>query len=102
VSSRTRESDGLLFIQTTAQINPGNSGGPLFNARGAVIGVTNMKIMFGEGLGFAIPGRYVRDFLRHRAAFAFDKDNPNTGYRYLQPPARPPAEGAGGAAGAKK
>ncbi len=88
VSTATREQDGLLFIQTTAQINPGNSGGPLFNGRGEVVGVTNMKVMFGEGLGFAIPARYVKDFLRHRSAFAFDKDNPNTGYRYHQPPRR--------------
>ncbi|MCI0342465.1 MAG: trypsin-like peptidase domain-containing protein [Planctomycetales bacterium] len=93
VSTATREQDGLLFIQTTAQINPGNSGGPLFNSRGEVVGVTNMKVMFGEGLGFAIPARYVKDFLRHRSAFAFDKDNPNTGYRYHQPPRRSPNPG---------
>ena len=42
--------------------------------------------MGGESLGFAIPIHYVKDFLRNRAAFAFDKDNPNTGFRYLKPP----------------
>jgi len=42
-------------LQTSTQINPGNSGGPLFNLAGEVVGVPNMKITFGEGLGFAIP-----------------------------------------------
>ncbi len=86
VSNRSRALGGKLSIQTTAAINPGNSGGPLFNIRGEVIGVTSSKIMGGESLGFAIPIHYVKDFLRNREAFAFDKDNPNTGFRYLKPP----------------
>ncbi len=77
-----------MYIQTTAQINPGNSGGPLFNDKGQVVGVINMKLTFGEGLGFAIPVSYLKHFLRNRDAFAFDKTNPNTGYHYLEPPKR--------------
>lgn len=88
VSTRTRNFEGLVYIQTTAQINPGNSGGPLFNARGEVIGVTNMKLTFGEGLGFAIPVSYLKNFLDEYPAFAFDANNPNSGYRYLEPPTR--------------
>lgn len=88
VGRRNRAEEGLVYIQTTAQINPGNSGGPLFNARGEVVGVTNMKIMGGEGLGFAIPVRYVVDFLRNREAFAYNSESSKAGYRYLQPPAR--------------
>ncbi|HEY3857214.1 MAG TPA: trypsin-like peptidase domain-containing protein [Verrucomicrobiae bacterium] len=88
LSTKTRELEGELYLQTTAQINPGNSGGPLFNMRGEVVGVTNMKITFGEGLGFAIPVEYVKHFLNHREAFAYDNDNPSNPYRYLQPPSR--------------
>ncbi|TWT43926.1 putative serine protease HhoB precursor [Phycisphaerae bacterium RAS1] len=85
ISRRNRASEGLVYIQTTAQINPGNSGGPLFNMRGEVIGVTNMKISFGEGLGFAIPIRYAIDFLKNRDAFAYNSESSEAGYRYLQP-----------------
>jgi len=88
LSTKTRELEGELYLQTTAQINPGNSGGPLFNLAGEVVGVTNMKIMFGEGLGFAIPVELVRNFLDHRDAFAYSTDNPNNPYRYLEPPGR--------------
>lgn len=88
VGRRNRADEGLVYIQTTTQINPGNSGGPLFNLRGEVIGVTNMKIMGGEGLGFAIPVRYVVDFLKNRDAFAYNSESSEAGYRYLQPPSR--------------
>ncbi len=54
------------FIQTDAAINPGNSGGPLFNARGEVVGITN--IIFsptGEsvGIGLAVPINLVRELV---------------------------------------
>lgn len=85
ISTRNRAFEGLVYIQTNADINPGNSGGPLFNLAGEVIGVTNMGYIFFGGLGFAIPVNYVKHFIENRDAFAYDKDNPNTGYRYLQP-----------------
>lgn len=86
LSTKTRQLGGDLYLQTTAQINPGNSGGPLFNMGGEVIGVTNMKITFGEGLGFAIPVEAVKFFLDHRDSFAYSNDNPSNPYHYLQPP----------------
>lgn len=88
LSTKTRQMGGDLYLQTTAQINPGNSGGPLFNLLGEVVGVTNMKITFGEGLGFAIPAEIVRYFLDHRDAYAYANDNPSNAYRYLEPPGR--------------
>jgi serine protease Do len=86
LSTKTREFQGALYLQTTAQINPGNSGGPLFNMSGEVVGITNMKITFGEGLGFAIPVEGVKYFLNHRDAYAYSNDNPSNPYRYLEPP----------------
>lgn len=92
LSTKTRQLAGELYLQTTTQINPGNSGGPLFNLGGEVIGVTNMKITFGEGLGFAIPVETVRYFLDHRDAYAYATDNPSNPYRYLEPPSRTKAK----------
>ena len=86
LSTKTRQFQGALYLQTTTQINPGNSGGPLFNLRGEVVGVTNMKLNFSEGLAFAIPVEQVRWFLDHRDAFAYDNDNPSNPFRYLEPP----------------
>lgn len=88
LSTKTRQMQGELYLQTTAQINPGNSGGPLFNLSGEVVGVTNMKITFGEGLGFAIPVDAVRFFLDHRDAYAYSNENPGNAYRYLEPPSK--------------
>lgn len=96
VSTKTREMEGDLYIQTTAQINPGNSGGPLFNLRGEVVGVTNMKLLNSEGLNFAIPVDVLTYFLRHTDAYAYDNDNPSNPYRYLEPPKRLRQAGADG------
>ena len=88
ISTRNRAFEGLTYIQTNADINPGNSGGPLFNLAGEVIGVTNMGYISLGGLNFAIPVNYVKHFIENREAFAYDKDQPNTGYKYLQPDRR--------------
>jgi len=88
ISTKNRAFEGITYIQSNADINPGNSGGPLFNLAGEVIGVTNMGYIFRGGLGFAIPINYVKHFIENREAFAYDKDQPNTGYRYLQPDPR--------------
>ena len=90
VSNRSRNIEGQLYLQTDTAINPGNSGGPLFNQRGEVIGVTSLgaRASVADNLAFAIPVAYVKEFINHREAFAFDKANPNTGYRYVNPPRR--------------
>lgn len=88
ITTISRAFEGFVYIQTNADINPGNSGGPLFNMSGEVIGVTNMGAIFYGGLGFAIPVDAVKDFLDHHQAFAYDQDNPNSGFRYLQPDGR--------------
>jgi serine protease Do len=101
VSTKNRAFEGLVYVQTNADINPGNSGGPLFNLSGEVIGVTNMGYIFTGGLGFAVPVDYVRQFLDNHEAFAYDKDNPNTGYRYIQPDKRKNKNKPGFLAGSK-
>ncbi len=88
ISTTNRNFEGQLYIQTTTAINPGNSGGPLFNLNGEVIGVTSMGYLFLGGLNFAIPVDVVKRFVINRDAFAHDEDNPNNGYRYLQPATR--------------
>lgn len=53
----------MNLLQTDAAINEGNSGGPLFNERGQVTGIVNMKLVSItgiEGIGFAIPSDTVR------------------------------------------
>ena len=89
VSLTNRLIRGRVFIQTTTEINPGNSGGPLFNLRGEVVGVNDLKLIgIGlEGLNFAIPTSALTEFLRNRNAFTFDPRNPNAGFRYNRPPA---------------
>ena len=72
VSKVNRNFSGRLYIQTTAPISPGNSGGPLFNDRGEIVGVINMGYMYRDGLNFAIPSTYVKEFLDNVDAFAFD------------------------------
>jgi serine protease Do len=88
VSLRNRIISDRLHIQTTAEISPGNSGGPLFNYKGEVVGVNNMKVVAqgAEGLGFSIPVDSLKTFLINRDAYAFDPRNPNAGFRYTIPP----------------
>jgi len=88
ISHKARQAEQMFLIQTTAPINPGNSGGPLLNMRGEAIGVTTMKFYFAEGIGLAVPVSTVKDFLKFREAYAYDRDNPNAGYHYLEPPRR--------------
>ena len=90
VSLRNRIISDRLHVQTTAEISPGNSGGPLFNYRGEVVGVNNMKVVAqgAEGLGFSIPVDSLKTFLINRDAYAFDPRNPNAGFRYTTPPSQ--------------
>ncbi len=85
ITSMRRDATGKLkALQIDAAVNPGNSGGPLFDNQGRVIGVVNSKIMFAEGLGFAISPTLLREFAARKSAhITFE---PNSIYRT---PARP-------------
>ncbi|MEO0326826.1 MAG: trypsin-like peptidase domain-containing protein [Myxococcota bacterium] len=69
-SLRLGEAPAIDVIQTDAPINPGNSGGPLVDARGRLVGVNTAILSQGggsNGIGFAVPARFVRALLaRHR------------------------------------
>ena len=51
------------FVQTDVAINPGNSGGPLLDAQGNLVGINTQMRTDSQGLGFAIPGVQVVDYL---------------------------------------
>ncbi|HXB12915.1 MAG TPA: trypsin-like peptidase domain-containing protein [Bacteroidia bacterium] len=54
------------IIQTDVSINPGNSGGALVTKDGTLLGIVNAKIsgISVQGIGFAIPARYITAALK--------------------------------------
>ncbi len=86
ISVTNRTFEGRCHFQITTPINPGNSGGPLFNLRGEVVGVNSAGYMGMQGLNFAIPSKYVIDFLNNRDAFALDTTRSENGVHYLPAP----------------
>jgi hypothetical protein len=64
VSNPYRLIDDEYFVQSDAAINPGNSGGPLLDARGRLVGIVSMMAANAQGLGFAVPGEIVADYVR--------------------------------------
>jgi serine protease Do len=95
ISVRNRVLGGFTHFQMTTPINPGNSGGPLFNLAGEVVGVNSSGFLGSQGLNFAIPSKYVIDFLRNRDAFAVDSTRDENGVHYLPGPRRPKRNGEG-------
>jgi serine protease Do len=91
ISVTNRTFEGRNHFQITTPINPGNSGGPLFNLRGEVVGVNSAGYMGLQGLNFAIPSKYVIDFLENRDAYAVDGTRSENGVHYLPAPRKPPA-----------
>jgi len=51
LSTKTREFQGELYLQTTAQINPGNSGGPLSTWAARWSASRTWKILSAKGSG---------------------------------------------------
>ncbi|HUM51378.1 MAG TPA: trypsin-like peptidase domain-containing protein [Chitinophagales bacterium] len=63
VSNENQLMDGKNYIQTDAAVNPGNSGGPVVNEAGMLIGITTAKFTEADNVGFAIPGKVVKEEL---------------------------------------
>lgn len=62
----------IELLQTDAAINTGNSGGPMFDMRGAVVGIVShilTKTGGSDGLGFAVSSKVARALLLDRPAF---------------------------------
>jgi len=58
----------ISVIQVDAAINAGNSGGAMLNAKGELVGIPTLKLMYSptavyEGLGFCVPVNTVKDFI---------------------------------------
>ena len=91
ISVTNRTFEGRCHFQITTPINPGNSGGPLFNLRGEVVGVNSAGYRGFQGLNFAIPAKYVIDFLNNRDGYALDSTRSENGVHYLPAPRKPKA-----------
>jgi putative serine protease PepD len=66
LSAIRQDNQGVVYVQTDAAINPGNSGGALVNLKGELIGLTTFNLRESEGLGFAVAGETIREFLNGR------------------------------------
>lgn len=64
VSNPYRLIEDEYFVQSDAAINPGNSGGPLLDGSGRLVGIVSMMTANAQGLGFAVPGEVVADYVR--------------------------------------
>jgi hypothetical protein len=64
VSNPYRLIEDEYYVQSDAAINPGNSGGPLLDAKGRLVGIVSMMAANAQGLGFAVPGEIVADYVR--------------------------------------
>lgn len=75
ISSIGRILDGhIKYIQHDAAINYGNSGGPLFNTKAELIGINTAGIDYADGLGFAIPTKYVLEKYKKLKSQIGDRD----------------------------
>ena len=73
VISGFRRFDHARMIQLAIPIEPGNSGGPLFNPKGEVLGLLNMKSTLTPNLGFATPINALKPLLARPNTMTINK-----------------------------
>jgi serine protease Do len=73
VISGFRRFDHARMIQLAIPIEPGNSGGPLFNPKGEVLGLLNMKSTLTPNLGFATPINALKPLLARPNSMTMNK-----------------------------
>lgn len=71
VSNAHRAVENRTLMQISAAVNPGNSGGPVFDTRGAVIGVVVAKGINVEAITFAIPASDVDSLVARKTDAKF-------------------------------
>ncbi len=64
LSHEKRLQDDFYYYQHDAALNPGSSGGPLVNEAGQLIGINMSDIEEGQGLGFALPVRFIQESIQ--------------------------------------
>ncbi len=73
VISGFRRFEHARMIQLAIPIEPGNSGGPLFNPKGQVLGLLNMKSTLTPNLGFATPINALKPLLQRPNSMTMNK-----------------------------
>ena len=69
---RTVRGVAVEVFQTDAAVNVGNSGGPMFNTKGAVVGIVSQILTQSggfEGVGFAVSSKVARELMLSQQPF---------------------------------
>ncbi|MBI5324451.1 MAG: trypsin-like peptidase domain-containing protein [Ignavibacteriae bacterium] len=65
ISSKSGFAGDISMYQITAAVQPGNSGAPLFDKKGALIGMINSKLMYADNVAYSLKATYLKDFLKN-------------------------------------
>ncbi len=63
ISSKLGYNGDITSYQINAQVMPGNIGSPVFDKKGALIGIINYPMEGADNLGYCVKSGYVKNFL---------------------------------------
>jgi hypothetical protein len=92
IVSGIRDMDGYKVFQMSAPISKGSSGGPVFDATGAVIGISTFYVDGGQSLNFAVPIDYARGLMGSQTLQTLASIYEPEPEEVKAPPARPRPE----------